>query len=141
VAEFDPARLADKLEVRRALRDDSTVLLDSRSAQDYRGDRRNERFARHGHIPTAINRPCTEDYVQDGAVCTVREPGVLEQAYADLRGKKVYTYCSTGRSASVSYLALRAIGADVAVYDGAWLEWSSDERLPVWAGPEPGAAP
>ncbi len=50
--------------------------------------------------------------------------------------KRTIVSCGSGVSASGSYLALRAAGfADVAVYDGSWMEWSHDD-LPTVAKAE-----
>lgn len=134
VAEFSSGRLADKLEVRRAMRDDAVMILDARDHSQYTGEYRKKDFKRYGHIPTAVNYPAQVLYVEGNDVCSIQDPKKLLDTYQELRGKRVFTYCNTGRSASVSYLALRAVGADVAVYDGAWTEWSADDKLPISQG-------
>jgi thiosulfate/3-mercaptopyruvate sulfurtransferase len=138
VASFRPERLADKLEVRRAMGDSSVVILDSRAPDEYSGEKSGPGLKRSGHIPTALNASVKKLYVDTGDACTLKDPQQLEEIYQVFRGKRVYTYCTTGRSAALNYLALRAIGIDAAVYDGSWLEWSSDESLPIVKGTTPG---
>ena len=139
VAEPDPDRLADALEIMRAIHDQSVVLVDARSYEEYTGDRVKEGLPRAGHIPTAINLPYTPPLVSDAGVCTTGDlaslTGAMSELYGELRGKKVFTYCNTGRSAAVNYLVLRSLGVDAAVYDGSWTEWSMDPTLPVQIGP------
>ncbi len=45
---------------------------------------------------------------------------------------EVITYCGRGYAGACGMLALKLLGHDrVRLYDGSWLEWSADERLPV----------
>jgi len=62
----------------------------------------------------------------------------LKALYASLPATTpLITYCNTGTHASVSYLALRALGREVAVYDGGWVEWSKNPLLPIRTGLKP----
>ncbi|MBI4606725.1 MAG: sulfurtransferase [Planctomycetes bacterium] len=139
VAEFRPERLADKLEARRAIADAGIVLLDSRSLEEYVGRKAKDGAKRAGHIPTAIHKDAKQLQEGSGEACSIKSLEQLQGLYGDLKGKRVYTYCNTGRSAALTYLALRALGIDAAVYDGSWFEWSADETLPIQTGPEPGS--
>jgi thiosulfate/3-mercaptopyruvate sulfurtransferase len=142
IAQFRPERLVDKLEVRRAIADRRCVILDARSADEYSGSVTKEGAKRAGHIPSAVHRAVQPLYrpTADGdGTCTIADTAALTRLYADLAGKKVYAYCHTGRSAALTYLALRAVGADAAVYDGSWSEWSQDEKLPIETGSVPGS--
>ncbi|MFP6641514.1 MAG: rhodanese-like domain-containing protein, partial [Myxococcota bacterium] len=70
--------------------------------------------------------------------CVLYDLEGLRELYAELEvGHRVITYCNSGNRASVSYLVLRSLGFDVAVYDGGWLEWSDNPRLPIRSGLEP----
>ncbi len=73
--------------------------------------------------------------LEDARGGRVAEPAALarlvEGARLDPRKRTVVT-CGSGVSASGAWLALRAAGfADVAVYDGSWMEWSHDPSLPT----------
>jgi thiosulfate/3-mercaptopyruvate sulfurtransferase len=138
VARFCPERLADKLEVTRAIHDERILLLDSRSAKEYTGEEVAQGIKRGGHIPTAINKDVEYLYSRSGDFCSLRSLGDLKGLYHDVRGKRAYTYCNTGRSASLTYLVLRILGTNAAVYDGGWTEWAADEGLPIQMGSEPG---
>jgi thiosulfate/3-mercaptopyruvate sulfurtransferase len=47
------------------------------------------------------------------------------------RDKELVTYCFIGQTASVVYLAGRALGYDMKLYDGSIQEWSRLEELPM----------
>ena len=57
----------------------------------------------------------------------------LKKLYGQLDMKKEYvTYCQTGTRAANSYFVLKALGFQkVRVYDASWVEWGSNESLPV----------
>ena len=140
VASFQPGRIADKLAVFRAMQDDDITLLDSRSKNEYVGTE--SKANRKGHIPTAVHADSQQTLSTDEGVCSVAEPNDLDSLYESLdKSKKVYVYCNTGRRASLNYLILRSRGYDVAVYDGSWMEWSSDSQMPVSQGADPGQSP
>ncbi len=119
-----PDLLATEAQVKAALGQSGTRLVDARSPGEYAA----------GHIPGAVNIP----FDSTAAPASPR----LFKAPADLRAlfashgitpdNQVVTYCSTGVRASVDYTALRLAGFDkVQVYTGSWAEWGSDPTAPV----------
>jgi thiosulfate/3-mercaptopyruvate sulfurtransferase len=47
------------------------------------------------------------------------------------KSKEVVVYCFIGQTASVDYLAGRALGYKMKLYDGSMQEWSRDPSLPM----------
>lgn len=136
VSVLRPELFVDKLSMYRALADDSVMVIDGRTPQEYRGI--SHRGDRKGHIPTAMNYDARANLSDDPGY--LRSRAELTELYAALApAKKIYAYCHMGWLAAVDYLILRTLGHDVAVYDGSWDEWSSDASLPIVMGERAGA--
>lgn len=112
-----------------------TLLIDARSAKEYRGEE--SRAARGGHIPGAVN-VFYRDLVS-GADQTYAAPEELAERFraagidlAALDQREVVAYCNGGVSATPTALALEiASGKRVAIYDGSWNEWGNDTSKPL----------
>ncbi|MFV9506883.1 MAG: sulfurtransferase [Oscillochloridaceae bacterium umkhey_bin13] len=112
-----------------------TLLIDARSAKEYRGEE--SRAVRCGHIPGAVNvfyqsLLSAEDH-------TYATPDELRARFAaagialdTLDEREVVAYCNGGVSATPAALALElATGKRVSLYDGSWNEWGNDEAKPL----------
>ncbi|MCB9613675.1 MAG: sulfurtransferase [Sandaracinus sp.] len=104
----------DADEVNAALGD--VLIVDARTAGEFDA----------GRIPGSLQVAWT-DMIVDGAFRSREEIAAL---YPSLEGRRVITYCQTGSRASVTWVALIALGADAVLYDGSWAEWSTREDLP-----------
>lgn len=117
-----------------ASRQGKPPILDTRPADYYSGQKSDE--ARAGHIPGAVNRPYTEDVVQDDRGVAFKPLAELAAAYARLLPDKeapVIVHCRTGHQASQTFFVLkRLLGyKNVKYFDGGWSEWASRPELPV----------
>jgi thiosulfate/3-mercaptopyruvate sulfurtransferase len=126
-------RLAD---VKAALGDKKTVLLDVRSPAMYGGDA--GYGTRRGHIPGAINRPWLRDLTGD---YTWRDPAELRKEYEALGvtpDKRIIIYCSKGYRSTTTYVTLKHVLGypNVAVYDGSFSEWAETPDTPIATGPK-----
>jgi len=126
-------RLAD---VKAALGDKKTVILDVRSPAMFSGDAGYTK--RRGHIPGAINRPWLKDLSGD---YTWRDAVELKKEYEQLGvtpDKNIIIYCNRGYRSITTYVTLKHIlGYEhVAVYDGSFSEWSDAADTPVATGPK-----
>ena len=125
------ARLAD---VKAALGDKKTVILDVRSPAMYSGEAGYNK--RRGHIPGSINRPWLRDLTGE---YTWRDTAELRKEYEKLGvtpDKKIIISCTRGYRSTTTYVTLKHLLGypNVAVYDGSFSEWSDVADLPVATG-------
>lgn len=127
-----PARLATKDDVKAALGQPNTALLDVRSQPEYTGEM--QQAAKAGHIPGAQNVDW-QTTMMGMNVPTVKSADELTGMYSSVGvtpDKRVITYCQGGVRAAHSYFVLRLLGFnDVANYTGSWGDWGNDPSTPV----------
>lgn len=134
-ASFDADLVADYERVAQTLQNHSAQVVDSRSAERFRGEAPEPREGvRSGHMPGSFNLP-SNDLVVNGALAA---PDKIQAAVAESGidpNQPVITSCGSGVSASVLWLALDSIGkTPKALYDGSWSDWGSRDDTPVETG-------
>lgn len=99
-----------------------TVLIDSREAERYRGEREPiDPIA--GHIPGAVNFPWQEVTQPDGSARSTEEQ---QQRWDSLgNAEEVIVYCGSGVTACVNLLSLELAGIQGKLYAGSWSDWCS----------------
>lgn len=128
----NPDALATREYIQSHLSDPQTVVLDARSAPEYRGQ--DQRAMRGGHIPGAVNL----DWVQIMDPARQRRLIDAEQLRAQLAqlgvtpDKEVITHCQTHHRSALTYVALKHLGFEkVRGYPGSWSEWGNRPDTPV----------
>lgn len=128
-------RLSTELSTLLAARGHNIAIIDARSRNEFLG--RVSRARRKGHIINAINIPWSENLARVAPVPRMKSVAALRRLYHMLHpGEHVIAYCNRSMESAVTYLALRRLGYPVSVFDGAWLKWGNDNRLPIATGPD-----
>ncbi|NOX92614.1 MAG: sulfurtransferase [Gammaproteobacteria bacterium] len=127
--------IADQQFILEHLGDDNVMLLDSRSPEEYRGEKK---FAeRAGHIPGAVNLDWLD--VMDKSRNMRLKPEAELRALMEERGltedKTIVTYCQTHHRSALTYFVLKVLGySRVKGYPGSWSDWGNSENTPVETG-------
>jgi thiosulfate/3-mercaptopyruvate sulfurtransferase len=125
--------LVDRFYVQEKLNDSSSTIVDARLKRFYDGDPSG--YPRDGHIAGAKNIPYTE-LINSGNF--FKPADSLQQYFnpiAPTKDKELVSYCFIGQSASVVYLAGRALGYTMKLYDGSMQEWSRVDECPMEKSP------
>lgn len=126
---IDTTPVAEIPDVLNAIEQKNCVILDVRSAEEYRGEKRGA--ARVGHIPGAINYDWLQMKDFDDHQRLARNLKA-ELAEIGVDGKKpIITHCQTHHRSGLSYLVGRLFGYDIRAYHGSWSEWGNREDTPI----------
>ena len=106
------------------------TIIDGRKKDSYLGK---ESIAkRFGHIPTAQNFACTNNYQVTDDGNKMKDFKDLKKLYSVLpKDKEIILYCDGGAEAALNYIVLTQLGYKASVYDGSWKEWGNDDAVPV----------
>jgi len=125
----DARKYATTSYVKARLKKRDTIILDARTAAEYKGT--DVRSLRGGHIPGAININYKENFVADST--KLKSLDELANIYGKLdRKKEIIVYCQTGTRAANTYVVLKELGFPrVRNYDASWIVWGTRQDLPV----------
>ena len=99
---------------------EGTVLIDSRSAERYRGEIE-PLYDKAGHIPKAVNYFYGDNYTAEGLKKSDEE---LTERFAELKDKKdVIVSCGSGVTACANFIILDEIGLEPRLFNGSYSLW------------------
>lgn len=127
--------VADRQFILEHLDDDNVMLLDSRSPEEYRGEKK---FAeRAGHIPGAVNLDWLDvmDKTRNMRLKPENALRVLMEERGLTEDKTIVTYCHTHHRSALTYFALKVLGyPKIKGYPGSWSDWGNSENTPTETG-------
>lgn len=110
---------------------DELQIMDLRTPEDFTGLNQDPRWARHGHIPSAINHSIGSSLFPNSRFRQIEE---LREAHAHLDPTApTVVYCNDAATAAQQWFVLTHLlgWEDVRVYDGSWVEWGNMMRMPI----------
>ncbi len=111
------------------------IILDTREAPFYSGEKKLDFVAKLGHVKGAVNLPTMSlIFNADGTYKAAADLMVLAaKAAGEDKAKEIIVYCDSGRVASAWWYLLKEVLGykDVKIYDGSFQDWAKDANLPV----------
>ena len=132
------SKFASLNDVKAALDDSNTYILDTRSLNEYLGREAGKLAARKGRIPGSLFLEWITT-VDDGKTQRFKNNNKLKSLFVTLglnATDNIIVYCQSGsRSAHTTFVLTQLLGfKNVRNYDGSWIEWSSLSELPIDTG-------
>ena len=112
-----------------------TAIVDARATPRYKGEVEPlDPVA--GHIPSALNRPFTQNFDADGRFKSPEQLRTeFESLLAGRNPAETIHHCGSGVSALPNVLAMAVAGFGLTtLYAGSWSDWCSDTSRPVAQG-------
>jgi len=125
---------ASKENVQLALKE-NTLILDTRTEDEFSGKRQKKGAARSGRIPGSIHIDWTEAiyYNEDKHIKSLQDLDIIYRKLNASKDDPIIVYCHSGvRSAHTFFVLTQLLGyKNVKNYDGSWTEWSYFNNLPI----------
>ena len=128
VPQVDNEQIQTKLSTLLAIGE--KTIIDGRAQDHYLG--KASIAKRFGHIPTAQNFACTNNFQVTDEGARMKDFDDLAGIYEDLpKDKEIILYCQGGAESALNYIVLNKLGYSASVYDGSWKEWGNDPVVPI----------
>lgn len=125
-------RIADQTHITKNLQNGDTLIIDTRSADEFSGV--DLRASRGGHIPGAINLNWVETKNTENPAL-FKSTSELSQLFNQLGinpEKEIICYCQSHQRSSVLCILLEDLGyPNVKGYPGAWSDWGNQADTPI----------
>ena len=136
VPSLRPALRVEMDDVRAAIDDPATVIIDALPGPFFTGQVPLYPHLARGHIPGARNVPAPVNV--DPTTWELLPCRELAGMWRPIVGdaERIVTYCGGGVYGAFDLFVLHLLGYDAALYDGSWEEWGATADAPIETGPE-----
>ncbi|MFM2586735.1 sulfurtransferase [Vibrio sp. TBV020] len=109
-----------------------SLIVDARSRARFNSEVAEPRAGiRSGHIPNSVCQPFAELINHHKLKPSDELKLILSDVLSESTTQTIFS-CGSGVTACIVLLAAEIVGySNLAVYDGSWTEWGSDERFPI----------
>ncbi len=122
--------IADMIQVKAKKEKENVVIVDSRSADRYRGEAE-PIDKKAGHIPNAKNYFWMETLENE----ELKNKEKLKSHFENLeKYDEIIVHCGSGITGAVNFLALEEIGIKSKLYVGSWSDWISYKENEIAVG-------
>lgn len=134
IAEYQSGYIKNYKQVLNSLDDDNSIILDARASNRFYGEVKEPREGlRSGHIPSSISLPYLNLIDDNKMVSEYKLKRLFNVEGFD--DKEFIFTCGSGVTACILALGAEIIGHEsMAIYDGSWTEWGSNNELPIETG-------
>lgn len=112
----------------------NTIILDTRTPEEYSGKKKKKGATKGGRIPssTLINWSTAINFHGDKKLKSIQELDSIYKAIIPSKKTPVIVYCHSGvRSSHTTFVLTQLLGyQNVKNYDGSWTEWSYFDNFP-----------
>ena len=134
-------RYATFHDVKRALSDTNSILVDTRSQIEFEGGIQKDGSFRKGRIPGSIHIDWASNIDYHGGQHLLSRDDLLKlyESKGIAKHKNIIVYCHSGvRSSHTAFVLTEVLGYPrVSNFDGSWIEWSYYSELPIETGSMP----
>lgn len=138
-AKLNPSIFVTFDQLKKAMNDPNTMLVDARPAKAYAG--KVKTWIRNGHIPGAINLDWHKlmNKKNPHLFATKQQMAKIAKDAGLNPSKNIIVYCGTSREASLEMLVLRHVLGypHVRLYEGSWTAYVAHPDMPVAKGDRP----
>ena len=111
-------------ELERRLGERGLVVLDVRTAGEFRGEAGYPCDPRQGHLPGAR-------HIDLQVLFAAADAAAIRAFVGAPEGSEVIAYCHSGGRSAMAVAVLEAAGYSARNYPGSWHEWAASPELPI----------
>jgi thiosulfate/3-mercaptopyruvate sulfurtransferase len=131
---FHAGRVIPRAELQSAIKGSDVQIVDARSAEEYRGERKPQNGGRAGHIPSARSLDAYSLVDAEGRFLDASAQRERFASAAIELDRPIVVYSQGGNRSSIVIFALRRLGIPARHYLPGLSDWASDPSLPIVEG-------